>query len=49
MTNAQHTAQIIHLSGMRAALSQLVEGIQAQINKIDSRLSELQTGVDDNE
>jgi hypothetical protein len=49
MTNAQQTAQIIHLSGMKKGLSQLVEVIQSQIEKIDSRLSELQTGVDDDE
>jgi hypothetical protein len=35
MTPAQQTAQIIHLGGMKKALSQLVEVIEQQLEKID--------------
>ncbi len=47
MTPTQITAQIIHLSGMKKALSQLIEVIDQQIDKIDFRLDELQGNSDD--
>ena len=41
MTKTQQTAHIIHLSGMKKALEQLSEVIEQQVEKIESRLSEI--------
>ena len=41
MSKAQQTANIIHLSGMKKAFEQLSELIEQQVEKIESRLSEI--------